>query len=335
MFIRNGWYVAATATEVGRSLLARRICGEPVVLFRKEDGTPVAMEDRCPHRKTQLSLGSLVGDEVQCLYHGLRFDCDGACTFIPGQDNIPPRLRARVYPLVEKHTWLWLWPGDPALADPETIPDYHWNDAPGWTPVGGYLNFRADYRLLVDNLLDLTHETYVHARTIGNMAVAHTPQKTETEGDVVRVTRIMKDCDPPPLFRRARNFTGNIDRWQKIDFEPPAHIRIDAGGAAVSPADAGKVLNWWILNALTPETADSTHYFWTVSRNFSQDDAELSELVRRQTVQTFEEDRAVLESQQRMIETDPAGGGLLAINCDAGGVAARRIIDARLRAEAP
>ncbi|MYG53186.1 MAG: aromatic ring-hydroxylating dioxygenase subunit alpha [Rhodospirillaceae bacterium] len=335
MFIRNGWYVAATAAEVGRSLLARRICGEPVVLFRKEDGTPVAMEDRCPHRKTQLSLGSLVGDEVQCLYHGLRFDCDGACTFIPGQANIPPRLRARVYPLFEKHTWLWIWPGDPALADPETIPDYHWNDAPGWTPVGGYLNFRADYRLLVDNLLDLTHETYVHARTIGNMAVAHTPQQTETEGDIVRVTRIMKDCDPPPLFRRARNFTGNIDRWQKIDFEPPAHIRIDAGGAAVSPADAGKVLNWWILNALTPETTDSTHYFWTVSRNFSQDDAELSELVRRQTVQTFEEDRAVLESQQRMIETDPAGGGLLAINCDAGGVAARRIIDARLRAEAP
>lgn len=334
MFIKNGWYVAAMAEEVGRSLLPRTICDEPVVMYRKEDGTPVAMEDRCPHRKTQLSLGNLVGDEVQCLYHGLQFDCTGTCTYVPGQSNIPPRMKARVYPMVERHTWLWIWLGDPAAADPDAIPDYHWNEKPDWTPIRDYLHFKANFRLLVDNLLDLTHETYVHAGTIGNMAVAHTPMETESDENEVRVTRIMKDCEPPPLFKKARGFTGNIDRWQKIRFEPPAHIWIDAGGVPAGTNDMDKALNWYVLNALTPETESSTHYFWAVSRHFAQDDEEMSKMLHKQIVRTFEEDREVLESQQRMIDTDPSGSPLLAINCDAGGVAARRIIENRLKAEA-
>ena len=72
MFLKNFWYVAASDHEVSRTPMRRMFLGEPVVLFRKEDGTPVALEDRCVHRHLPLSMGRLVGDILQCHYHGLR-----------------------------------------------------------------------------------------------------------------------------------------------------------------------------------------------------------------------------------------------------------------------
>src|SRR5215831_15600924 len=89
MFLRNYWYVAASDEEVGRKPLRRLILNEPVALFRLEDGTPVAFEDRCAHRHLPLSMGKLVGDRLQCHYHGLQYDRTGACVRIPGQELIP------------------------------------------------------------------------------------------------------------------------------------------------------------------------------------------------------------------------------------------------------
>ena len=111
----------------------------------------------------------MIGDQIQCGYHGMRFDESGKCTSIPGQSNIPPQMKARSYPVEERYGWVWVWMGEPELADVELIPDYHWNEADGWTPVNGYMIFDAEYILLVDNLLDLTHETYVHQRTIDRL----------------------------------------------------------------------------------------------------------------------------------------------------------------------
>lgn len=334
MFLKNAWYVAATAEELGRELIGRWICEEPVVMYRREDGTPVILEDRCPHRKFALSKGALVGDEVECGYHGMRFDCTGACTFVPGQRKAPPRLQARVYPTAERHRWIWIWMGEPEAADEALIPDCSWNEADGWAPVMGHMTFAANYQLLVDNLLDLTHETYVHKATIGNQAVAHTPMETKVEGDRVLIERTMPDCEPPPLFKRARGFTGNIDRWQRISFEPPAHIVIDAGGFPAGSTDMDEALNWMVLNAITPERAGTTHYFWSVSRRFCLDDQELGEMIRGQIIATFEEDRDIIETQQKLIESDDSDRPLLAVNCDAGNAAARKIVDRLLAQEA-
>jgi phenylpropionate dioxygenase-like ring-hydroxylating dioxygenase large terminal subunit len=270
---------------------------------------------------------------VQCGYHGMRFDCTGACTFIPGQDNIPPRMKARRYPVVVKDAWIWVWMGEADKADEALLPDYHWNDSPGWQPVGGLINFKANYQLLVDNLLDLTHETYVHQATIGNHAVAETPMDFEIEEDTVRLTRWMMDCPPPPLFKRARGFTGNIDRWQKIWFRPPAHVWIDAGGFPAGTTDMDQALNWMVLNAITPETESTTHYFWSLSRRFSLEDEELSTLLHDQIVATFEEDRDILETQQHLLETEEPGRTWMSANCDAGNVAARQIVEKMLKVE--
>ena len=123
MFLRNYWYVAATDSEIGRKPFRRIIMNEPVVFYRTEDGAPVALEDRCPHRRLPLSMGKLVdGDVLQCYYHGLRFDRTGACVRVPGQDMIPATARVKKYPVVDRYKWLWIWMGDPALADPAKIP---------------------------------------------------------------------------------------------------------------------------------------------------------------------------------------------------------------------
>jgi phenylpropionate dioxygenase-like ring-hydroxylating dioxygenase large terminal subunit len=109
MLLRNSWYVAASDAEIGSKPFARTILGEPVVLFRTQSGTPVAFEDRCPHRHLPLSMGSLVGDQLQCHYHGLRFTPDGRCMRIPGQDHIPAAAKAKTYLLVERYRWIWIW----------------------------------------------------------------------------------------------------------------------------------------------------------------------------------------------------------------------------------
>jgi vanillate O-demethylase monooxygenase subunit len=333
MFLRNQWYVAARAPELGRALLQRWILGEPLVLYRTETGAPVALEDRCPHRRAPLSLGKLVGDRVQCCYHGMEFGPDGKCTRVPGQSSIPPRLRARVFPIVERYGWVWVWMGEASAADPALIQDYHWNEAPGWTPVMGYLHVDAEYRLVVDNLMDLTHETFVHPTSIGQTAVAETPITTEVKDGVVKVTRLMPDTPAPPLFQRVRGLK-TIDRWQHIFFETPAHIRIDAGGVPSDTKDMKQALRWMVLNAITPETERSTHYFWSISRCFETEDKALSETLHQQISNIFNEDKAILEQQQRMIESDRSGRPLLSTNCDAGGAAARKLIDQALAAEA-
>src|SRR5215471_7863914 len=157
MFLRNYWYVAAYDHEIGRRPLGRIILGEPIVFYRLEDGTPVALEDRCAHRHLPLSMGTLVGDVLQCHYHGLRYDKTGTCVRVPGQDTIPRSARVKSYPVVERYHWLWIWMGDPALADPDKITDFHWFDDPNWGAKGEYLHVKGNWQLIVDNLLDLTH----------------------------------------------------------------------------------------------------------------------------------------------------------------------------------
>src|SRR5688572_2143212 len=147
MFVNNAWYVCAMSDEVGRTPLGRVALKQPLVLFRKEDGTPVILEDRCVHRRLPLSLGRLIGDTLQCAYHGLRFDCDGACVHIPGQRSIPPTARVKSYPAVERYGWVYAWMGDPERADPGAIPDFPRRvDDPEWRSLRGLLPIKCNYK---------------------------------------------------------------------------------------------------------------------------------------------------------------------------------------------
>lgn len=333
MFLKNAWYIAAWSHEISRNLTQRWIAGEPVVLFRKEAGEVAALEDRCPHRRAALSMGKLIGDTVQCGYHGVQLDCSGACVRIPGQSTIPPSMRTRAFPVVEKWQWVWVWLGDPAAADEALIPDFRWNDEPGWVSTGGTIDVKANYQLLTDNLLDLTHETYVHAQTIGNNAIVEWPMTHRTEGSEVHVQRIMRDTPPPPLFAKVRGTDENIDRWQTIRFQVPANVSIDARGYPAGSEDLDKALRWFSINSITPVDDKSCRYYWTITRCFAQDDEALTELIHKSIYATFMEDVEILEQQQLMIQTDRPDRQEIGVRADAGSIAARRVLDRLIRAE--
>ena len=330
MFLRNYWYVAATDAEIGRKPLGRMILGQPIVLFRTEDGTPVAFEDRCAHRHLPLSMGKLIGDVLQCHYHGLRFGVDGRCVRIPGQDRIPAAAKVKTYPVVERYHWVWIWMGDPALADPAKITDFHWFDDPNWGAKSSYLHVKANWQLVVDNLLDLTHLAFVHETTIGNSALAeHAVVKVTRAPNNVVVTRWIIDQEPPPTFKKVGGFTGNVDRWQIIDFVPPAFLRLDVGatptGTGAPEGTRVGGINMRNLNAITPETETTSHYFWGQAHDFDVNNPETTNKIFEQIRTAFLEDVEVFSAQQRNLDLMP-NPPQVDINADTGVIQARRIL---------
>jgi vanillate O-demethylase monooxygenase subunit len=334
----NAWYAAAWDVEVKRSLLARTICDRRLVLYRTQYGKPVALADACWHRLVPLSRGHLRGDEVVCAYHGLVFDPNGRCTHMPSQETINPSACVRAYPVAEKHRFVWIWPGDPALADPAKIPDLHWNLDPGWTGDGRLIHAKCDYRLVIDNLMDLTHETFVHGSSIGNAAVAETPFDVTHGERTATVTRWMEDIEPPPFWRAQLGKPGNVDRWQIIRFEAPATVVIDVGvavaGTGAPQGDRSQGVEGRVLNTITPETGGTCHYFWAFARNYRRDEQALTTQICDGVASIFREDEIVLEAQQIAIAENP-DKIFYNINIDAGSMWARRLIDKMIAAERP
>ncbi len=341
MFLRNAWYVAAWDTEVWREQpLARTLLDEPVVLFRTSEGRAVALEDRCCHRHLPLSLGSVIGDELRCGYHGLRFDAAGACVAVPGQAKVPPGAMVRSYPVVERHGWVWIWMGETARADAALIPGWWWMDHPDWTVVRGNegrpLHIKCHYELITDNLLDLTHLSFVHADTIGADTILDYPVKTERGADRIRMTRLIPDEAPAPLYKMAGGFAGNVDRWQIVEAMVPSCCDVDVGSAEVGSGVLDGVrpqgIAFHALSATTPESATTTHQFYAHPRMFALDSAEMDEVYRVDFKRVFMEDVEMMEAQQASIERDPERA-LIDINVDAPALAMRSLVAGRIAAE--
>jgi len=333
-FLRNQWYAAATAAEIADRPVGRTICGEPLVMFRAADGKVAVLEDRCPHRKYQLSRGVVTDGILQCGYHGIRIDGTGACVEVPSQSTVPRGLRARSYPAIERHALVFVWLGDPKRADPSLLPDFRENDAPGFAVVHGYLHVKANYKLLIDNLLDLTHVPVVHKTTLGGPGMMENPLEVETDGDVVRTLRMMPGVDPAPIHRLIRHFPGKIDRRQETEFRPPVYIHINLGAVPAGSNEDVRIPHHVVINSLVPETERTTHYFWSVARNRALDDEKVSRALKDVHVVAFNEDVVVIEAQQRMIDSDPEGGTLANLEGDAACAAARRILARKLAEEA-
>jgi phenylpropionate dioxygenase-like ring-hydroxylating dioxygenase large terminal subunit len=334
MFVRNCWYIAAEPREVGERPLGRLILNEPVVLYRQANGSAVALEDRCCHRRAPLSKGSVEGDCLRCGYHGFLYEADGRCVWVPGTARIPPTARVRAYPLVEKHGWLWIWMGDAASADESLIPDLHYNHSPKWASAQAYLPVKADYFLLVENLLDLSHVAFTHLASIGSAEDTNPELVWERGHDFVRGTRVAHDLSPSKGMVQ-RGITYSMDVKKVMSFTPPCHVVIDITRTEARPApgQAPRIAaHHMIINSMTPETATTCHYFWANARDHDLDNAELTALALRQTAGAFEEDKVIIEAQQRIISLDPAAP-TVSVSGDAGGVHARRIVERLLRAE--
>jgi phenylpropionate dioxygenase-like ring-hydroxylating dioxygenase large terminal subunit len=338
MFLRNGWYAAIWSNDLTDRPIGRIFLNEKVVLFRNASGQVAALEDCCCHRAAPLSKGELSGEHLACGYHGLKYDTNGQCVEVPGQSIVPRGAKVRSYPLREKWGVAWIWMGDPAKADESKIPNLHWLADPGWTATPGYIHLKSSYQFLIDNLLDLTHVAYVHKKTLaGDPREATTPTKTERLPDGVRVGRWMIDFVPPPLFAKAGNFTGKVDRWQFATWRPPATVYLDVGcaktGTGAPEGDRSQGISIWSSHLITPETEDSSHYMFCFARNFRVGDADMSRLLFEGSKATFLEDAEMLEAVQQ----NRRGGsleGLVDIAADAAQLQARRMLAQLISAEA-
>ncbi len=309
-YVRNAWYVGAWSHELERCKpLALTILNEPITLYRGESGRLVALEDRCVHRLAPLSLGRCEGDRLRCLYHGLLYDPDGTVAEIPGQDRIPPRARVRSYPVVERHSWLWVWMGAAEVADEALIPPAVGLDDPDYILGHGQLDYAAEARLINDNLLDFSHLTFVHAESF-----EAGPEFAATQGRItplergIRYERWNENSTGPLTRKRDRP----MDRWMSYDFLIPGVLLMTGGvfppGTAQTCKDGAPKLAdatggvTFTSQAVTPLTDKTARYFFSWGPHRNHGDEALRDTLMSLAAKAFAEDKTMIEAQQRVID---------------------------------
>jgi phenylpropionate dioxygenase-like ring-hydroxylating dioxygenase large terminal subunit len=338
----NAWYVAAWDHEVTRNPMSRRIAGRPLALYRTEEGRAVALADACWHRLAPLSLGRTVGkDEIQCPYHGITYNSAGRCTSMPAQETINPSATVPSYPVVERHRYVWVWLGDATKADPSLVPDMHQMSSDEWAGDGETIHAPCNYQLVLDNLMDLTHEEFVHSSSIGQDELSESEFVVTHEGSTVTVARWMLDIEAPPFWLKNMRdkfpgFEGTVDRWQIITFQSPSTITIDVGvakaGTGAPDGDRSQGVNGYVMNTISPETDKTCHYFWAFMRSYRLESQLITTQLRDGVQGVFGEDEAMLKAQQEAIDANP-DYEFYSLNIDAGGMWVRRLIERQLEAE--
>ena len=340
-FLRNAWYVAMFASDLPEGKIVHQtILNEPIAFWRREDGGIAAIRDVCPHRFVPLSMGTLQpGDRVQCIYHGLEFGADGQCVKNPhGSRKISNCLHLPHYAVVEKHTLLWIWMGA-AEPDASKIPDYSCLDGrPGLLVTRpGYLNVKADYRLLVDNLLDLSHVSYTHAGILGNDDIVRAEVVVEQKGDVVTVSRNVPNAETPGIHRLIRpDAFEKGDQLNEISWFAPSNLFLETGVMPIGGERYGGA-GYFALHFLTPETARTTHYrysaaIWGVTEADDRERGVRDTVYRMRTFAFADQDVPVIEAQQVAMDNLPDEPAPQLLSVDAGPNRYQKILD-RLVAE--
>lgn len=325
-YLKNCWYMFAWSNELGDRPFARTILDIPVVVYKSEsDGRLIALLDRCPHRFAPLSLGKIVGDNLQCGYHGLEFNDRGKCVRNPFSSAVPP-ARVDSYPVVEKDRAIWIWPGDAELASPELIPDLPHHVDPNQQCVFGLTTAKSDYRLLSDNLMDLSHSAFLHPAFGGLNYMPKIRSWEDADGSITADF----------LIESMENFIGhgvdaeyvrNHDRIRWI--APSAHI-LDS---RIGPVGEEPTMHVPSAHILTPETATSTHYFWSSGGPKDSGISDEDMIAFLKTV-FDDEDKPMVEAvQQRMGGQDLWDLNPILLPNDAGAVRVRRKLASLIKAE--
>ncbi len=330
---RNCWWMAARSEEIGRQPLGRWLLGDPVVLYRRESGGIVALEDRCPHRWAPLSRGRVAGDELVCGYHGFRYGADGRCTRIPSQSAVPAGMRVRSYPVEERGPIVWIWMGDPARRDEVQVPELPFATDPGWTRIGDYIDLQANYFLLQENVLDLTHFAFVHATTLEFEGWDAGEDEVQIDERGVRFRRTTRNLPLPPFLTIPAGLpdgaVGDSTTFGTI-LLPGVHAAGIDLGDPYRGANGGVDYQFRITHLTTPAAPDRTHYWWLVGQNYGTPQGNAA--AHRIIVEAFDQDRVILESIQEVVTRDPRGAAApeVSVTADRSGVQARRIRDAML-----
>lgn len=337
----NQWYVAAWSSEVSRDPFERWILNEPVAFYRTRDGRAVALQGRCPHRHFPLGKSRVVDDDIECGYHGLTFDPSGACVRVPSEGRALAACDIRAYPVVERWQWLWIWPGDPALADPALIPDH---DAiglfdPGFTTEGGvYYAVPGRYMLMHDNLLDLTHLGFLHQSTIASGGLGQAPEERTEGPGWIRSTRALPDTECPIYFSGVFGYDGRVQRAFGLTFHFPClhegfdEFRRPPGADGVPGEELGSIR---VYHAVTPGRLHDAHYFFALGRNFARQDDAFGKAMLDGIRVTLEEDMSATREIESMLRDLGDIPREMLLRSDTHCVQGRRLFETAIRAEQP
>jgi vanillate O-demethylase monooxygenase subunit len=332
----NQWWVAAYANELTQTPLGRTILGERVVMYRTQAGEPVALAGLCPHRSFPLERGRLENDVLVCGYHGFRFASSGKCVGIPSQDRVPESFCTRKYPLVQRGDFVWIWTGAAELADESKVPDLSECGIgdPDWhveqRPI---MELDARYTLLIENLMDLSHVTFIHPVSIpGGQAVVKIPLEVAENRGRINVIRKGKGLPTNPLHQLYfPDYKGPIDRHFDSEFYGPCLIR--TAGDMFNSETGAYLGSVHYLHAMTPIDEHRTHYFILVPRNFRKGDEAFDAASLASYLKISPEDKFVLEEIERGLQSTRKPLPEISARIDTAALKARYLIERQIKAE--
>lgn len=335
-FIYNEWYVVALSREIDRELMARTVLDRQLVLFRKEDGTPVALDNRCGHRSFPLSRSALEGDTVVCGYHGLRYDENGQCVEVPSQCNCAG-ISIRSYPLHQQGPVVWIWMGEPEEADISKTPAMPMLED-GWVTSEDYMSLKASYVYLHENLLDLTHLSFLHAKTFGTPDYAKADFDTDLGDGRFWLKRYVVPTRLPPVWAKPTGLEGkDAARITTSDFVSPALHIVHAEFYDIALAESERPdQRIKTAHIPTPATATETHYFVVHGRNFALEENEVTDFMHQQLMAAFDEDVVGLQAMEELLASRNEEDDFfeISLTADAASVAMRRYLKRRAEEEA-
>ncbi len=300
--IKNCWYVAARSTEVTRTPMERMILGTSVLLLRSLNNEAIALQNRCCHRSFPLSEGKLENDVITCGYHGLQYALDGRCIKIPSQDRVPSKISLRSFPVVEQGSFVWIWMGIPELADVNLLPCPEWLGHPDWALDSGYLNVSGSYVYLHENLLDLSHLSFLHETTFGTPEYAKAPYVVNITEDDIQVWRHV-ECFLPAIYAEPLGWQGmRALRKSGSQFVSPG-LHVNTGilqNLELAPNPQSLVPTIKVAQIITPESQDRVHYYYALARNFSIDRQDIGVFMMKAISATFHEDIFALQKITEM-----------------------------------
>lgn len=339
MFASRLWYVAAWSGEVGARPLDRQIAGQRLAIFRDSSGAARAVNALCPHRGHNLAEGRIVGDRLECPWHGWQFDGEGVCRAIPAQAAnapIPPTARTKGYPVREQDGAIMVWldaecapTHEPRRHEFFTRPDIRVLNYPAKAAGGGWLN-------TIENALNTAHLAFVHNKSMGtklNPLVGD--QKVEIDADGMGF-RAWEDAPkrPDDVVTQKDIITGGPMKWfaaaiglrKTVDRRTFTHLP----GVHVVQFTYEDGAMEWVWSATTPGDAKHTWFFLRTIRTRGR--TWLGDLMQRRFMRLLmEEDIGILE---RVVADGPFGmANPVSVPSDGKGLAFRRLYARALRTE--
>lgn len=335
-FVFNEWYVAAFSDDISRTLLPRTLLGKRILMYRTQAGKAVAMDDRCAHRSFPLSISTLDGDTIVCNYHGFRYNEQGDLIETPSQKQCPRGVGIRTYPIVERGPLAWIWMGDPALADESTLPNQAWTQNPDWECTSGYFHHPGNYISMHENLLDLTHLSFLHANTIGTPDYASSPFETDLQDGYYKLVRNIVPTTLSPVWAKSTGIeTPTAARIATSEFLSPGLHLVSVSFYDTAVAEETRpIFKIHTAHILTPETHNTMHYHIIHGRDFDLSNQALGHFMHEGLFAAFQEDVEGLGALEAVLDNVDENHYEISVASDAPAVAMRIYIKRRATEEA-